>query len=575
MNQKHRLGLGCALAFSGLLLSGCSDSDDDKKTSQEGDQAQLSEAVSASRAVSCESLASDFSFANTSITGAETVAAGTETVAGQAIAEHCLISGNMFARTSDVDGRDYAVGFEMRLPTDWNGRYFYQANGGIDGSVVPALGSLPGGGALTNALHEGFAVISSDAGHSGGGPLFGYDPQARLDYGYQAVGKLTPMAKALIAATYGKAPDRSYIGGCSNGGRHTMVAANRYADDYDGYLIGAPGYNLPQAALANIAGAQLYASVSGADTTDLASAITATERGVLVNAILAQCDALDGLSDGLIEDRAACQASFDIQTHVPTCTAERDGSCLSDEQKSVLSQIHAGVQTGQGEAVYASFPWDAGLADEGVMSWEYAAPVSRDSGALGMIFKTPPVDLATFDGLDFVFNSDIDVLFDEIYASNELFTESGMTFMTPPNPTDMSDVKSRGAKILAYHGTSDAIFSLDDTIAWYDGLTANHGGDASDFARLYPVAGMGHCRGGPAVDQFDLLSELVAWVEKGEEPGLVVASVRGSDNVGGANASLPTDWSATRTRPLCEYPLVARYDGSGDPESAESFSCQP
>ena len=149
----------------------------------------------------------------------------------------------------------------MRLPNAWNGRFFYQANGGIDGSVGTATGSVNGGAGLTNALNMGFAVISSDAGHLGSqGPTFGLDPQARLDYGYQAVAALTPMAKSAIASAYGKGPDRSYFGGCSNGGRHTMVAATRYADQYDGFLVGNPGFRLPLAAIANMAAYRAYAT---------------------------------------------------------------------------------------------------------------------------------------------------------------------------------------------------------------------------------------------------------------------------------------------------------------------------
>jgi len=150
--------------------------------------------------------------------------------------EHCIVKGFMNMRTgagfppiTDTE-ITYAIGFEMRLPTAWSGRYFYQANGGIDGSVVPAYGNISGGG---SALEMGFAVISSDAGH-GPGPWFGMDPQARIDYGYNAVAELTPMAKRLIKTYYGKFPDKSYFAGCSNGGRHTMVAASRYADEYVG-----------------------------------------------------------------------------------------------------------------------------------------------------------------------------------------------------------------------------------------------------------------------------------------------------------------------------------------------------
>ncbi|NQZ32456.1 MAG: tannase/feruloyl esterase family alpha/beta hydrolase [Oceanospirillaceae bacterium] len=533
---------------------------------------QLSPATPANIKLSCEQIASNFTFANTHLTEVISIAAGELTLAKENIPQHCLVTGKMYPRKG-IDGKDYAIGFEMRLPTKWNGRYFYQGNGGIDGSVKTALGITSGGGPLTGALMQGFAVISSDAGHSSRGPSFGLDPQARLDYGYQAVGKLTPMAKSLIATAYGKGPDRSYIGGCSNGGRHTMVAATRYASDYDGYLIGSPGFNLPQAAVANIGGAKLYASIPGTDLKDLSTAFTGAERAMLVDKILQKCDALDGVSDGIVQDRNACQSSFDINRDIASCTAGRDGSCLTIEQKSAIGKIFSGVTTSNGKLIYASFPWDSGIASPGVQRWEYKIPVQRDSGAVAKIFKTPPAPAEGFNGSDFVFNTSIDTMVTEIWASNAAFTESGMAFMTPQDPTQMGAVKDRGAKILAYHGTSDAIFSLDDTVAWYEGLSKNNGGDASDFAKLYPVPAMGHCRGGPATDQFDLLTELVAWVEEGQEPTAVIASARGVGNAGGVNKEVPANWSATRTRPLCPHPQVARYN-SGDIELASSFSCQ-
>ena len=222
---------------------------------------QLSPARPATLIGGCEALQSQLAgLPNTVITGSSTIAAGTLQVGGQPVPEHCRVTGRMNDRIG-LDGRPYAIGFELRLPVEWNGRFWDQGNGGIDGSVVPATGAL-GGGPLTHALAQGFAVLSSDAGHPAAyGPTYGYDPQARLDYGFQAVGTLTPMAKAAINVAYGKRPDRSYIGGCSNGGRHVLVAAARYADQYDGFLAGAPGFNLPLAALANIWSAQRYASV--------------------------------------------------------------------------------------------------------------------------------------------------------------------------------------------------------------------------------------------------------------------------------------------------------------------------
>jgi len=165
---------------------------------------QLSEAKPAMLAGTCEELMPKLSvLPNTKITSVKSVAAGEIKVGGNAVGEHCLVAGSMFDRIGEPEGTPYAIGFEMRLPKDWNGRFWYQGNGGIDGSVQPALGNL-GGGPVTNALLQGFAVISSDAGHDNRktrGPGFGLDPQARLDYGYQAVGKLTPMAKELIRIT--------------------------------------------------------------------------------------------------------------------------------------------------------------------------------------------------------------------------------------------------------------------------------------------------------------------------------------------------------------------------------------
>ena len=285
--------------------------------------------------VSCTDLATKAVLAGTTLTSTTLVASGglTGMQGDRPVPEHCLVKGRMHERKGS-DGRDYAIGFEMRLPTAWNGRYFYQANGGIDGSVVTATGPVGGGSPTTNALQMGFAVLSSDAGHSGP-PWWGIDPQARLDYGYQAVGSLTPMAKNLIKTAYGKAPDRSYLGGCSNGGRHALVGAARYADQYDGILAGAPGFHLPKAAMAQMWKVQQYASIAtstvatGADAgkPDITSAVTPAEFKLLGDKIVAKCDALDGLSDGIVSDVKACQAVFNVNTDVPTCAAgARDGT---------------------------------------------------------------------------------------------------------------------------------------------------------------------------------------------------------------------------------------------------------
>lgn len=522
------------------------------------------------------------SLVNTTITLATTVPAGSLTVAGSPIQEHCRLVGKMNQRVSPVDGNNYAIGFEIRMPKNWNGRFFYQANGGIDGNIGTATGGIGGGGALSNGLSKGFAVLSSDAGHSGPTPFFGLDPQARLDYGYNAVGQLTPMAKNLIKTVYGKSPDRSYLVGCSNGGRHAMVAASRYADQYDGIVAGDPGFNLPKAAVAQLWGVQQYAGLATATvgTTglpDITTSFTVAELNMVSTKILDKCDALDGATDGLIGDLKACQSAFNLTRDVPVCTGARDGTCLTYAQKTVLANVHSGARNSSGAAIYTSFPYDAGIngtSGSGWRAWKFGNSLTRDPGAVAFIFSTPPVpNPGTFNDLAYAFNFNMDLDAPKIFATNGTYTVAPMTFMTPPEPTNLSTLKNRGAKLIVYHGTSDPIFSYDDTASWYEGLRAANGGDASSFARLFPVPGMNHCSGGPAADQFDMVDAIVKWVEQGAAPETVIATARGAGAVS-VNTEVPSGWSANRTRPLCAYPKVPRYNGTGNMELASSFTCR-
>lgn len=534
----------------------------------------------------CEALASTFKFDNTSIDSVTSVAAGSVMVGGQpssyAAGAHCLVKGQMFKRKGS-DGRDYAIGFEMRLPNAWNGRFFYQGNGGLDGVVQPAVGAL-GGGPLTGALAQGFAVISSDAGHTGAQTaVFGAEPQSRLDYGYQAVGKLTPMAKALIGEAYGKAPDRSYIGGCSNGGRHTMVAMSRFGDQYDGYLAGAPGYRLPNAALAQLWGAQQWAPLATAGATaphplsaqapriaDLGTGFTAAERQTVANTILAKCDALDGAKDGMVMATQACQAAFDVQRDVPACAGDqRDaaGQCLTTAQKRVVANVFAGGAInvdGASKPIYSSFPHDIGVAGSDWAKWKFANSLALDPLSISTVFSVPPTPVNAM-------TIKADERLPLFAATNDAYKEPGMSLMSPPqheSPSNLAALKARGAKVMLYHGVSDPIFSAEDTRQWVERVNTAQGGTASNFARYFPVPGMNHCSGGPAADQFDMLTSLVKWVEQGIAPDSVVATARS------ANAEVPKNWSSNRSRPLCAYPKTAKYSGYGNVEDAANFSCQ-
>ena len=522
----------------------------------------------------CAELASQLSLPATTITSAAPVAADVLKVGGAPVGEHCLVVGRTGERKSGIDGQTYAIGWQMRLPTNWNGRFYHQGNGGLDGFVQPATGPVGGGGELTNALKQGFAVLSSDAGHSVRQlPLFGIDPDARLDYGYRAVATMTPIGRGVITAAYGKAPERAYLGGCSNGGRHAMVAAARYFADYDGILAGNPGFNLPKAAAAQLYGAQQFAPL--ATTNDLASAVTPAERRLLADKVLARCDALDGVADGIVHDGAACRTAFDLQRDVPTCAGARDGSCLSAAQKGALQRIFDGPALPGGGKLYASFPWDAGIAGADWASWKFVSSVTnRDPVAMAFVFQTPPAaPAATADPRAYAMAFDLGRDAPRIFATAGVYTESSMQFMTPPNADDLTPLKRRGAKMIVYHGVADGVFSSLDTVAWWERLNARHAGDAASFTRLFLVPGMNHCRGGPSTDQFDALTPLVKWVEQGEAPARIVAQARGAGNAV-PNAEVPASWAPNRTRPLCPHPQVARYTGSGDPERAENFQCR-
>jgi poly(3-hydroxybutyrate) depolymerase len=496
---------------------------------------------------------------------------------------HCQVTGSVNERTG-IDGKPYAIGFEVRMPdASWNGKFFFQGGGGTDGAVNPALGVLPGAGATTNALSMGYAVVSTDAGHVTetdvslgflGGVQFALDPQARLDYGYNAVGTLTPLAKQIVQRRYGSAPSRSYFVGCSNGGRQAMVAAARFADQFDGVVAGDPGFNLPKAAVAEAWDTHQFLSVSPGNP---AGAFTQAEMNTVAAAITTRCDALDGATDGLVQNSAACQSTFNLATDVPTCGGARDGSCLTTAQKTALQAIFDGAQDSSSNALYNRWPWDPGIAAGNWRVWKLEAAflggnslnATLGAGALAYLFSTPPFTLA--NGAPSTLLSFMDTYpFDQantlINATNATFTTSAMSFMTPPNATTLAAFKQRG-KMIVYHGQADPVFSVQDTVDWYDQLRTGDSAAAS-FARLFVVPGMNHCSGGPTTDKFDAFGALVNWVEQGQAPEVITASVSP------ANAEKPAGWSTTRSRPLCAYPKRAVLKaGASDLDSADSFAC--
>ena len=493
---------------------------------------------------------------------------------------HCLVRGHVGERTG-IDGNTYKVSFELRLPDDWNGRFVHQFNGGNDGAVVPAMGNLLNGDPSDSALARGYAVVSSDAGHDGSvhqeaglasGAKFGFDPEARSDYGYGAVMKLNPVATKLVEDYYGEAIAFSYGVGGSNGGRHAMVQATRSPEAFDGILAAYPGFNLPRAAVQHAWDVQSFHAVNG----DVRKAFTPEELQLVGDAIVAACDGLDGLEDGIIADSPACQATFDISAL--TCEGNATEACLSPAQVEALRRIHAGPTNSKGEALYTNWAWDRGIATGDWRFWKLESPIppwdnlpliaTMGASSLAMIFSNPPVEVGGDPAsllqflLDYDFDTDATVT-----ATDATFTESPVEFMTPTdmdNP-ELAAFRDAGGKLIVFHGISDPVFSVMDTISWYEKLDANNGGEAENFAMLYTVPGMGHGSGSPATDKFDAFDALVDWVENGKQPGALVAEVTPD------NKYVPDMIGITRK--LCPHPLIARYTG-GDEKSHESFTCE-
>lgn len=495
---------------------------------------------------------------------------------------HCDLIGTMRERKG-VDGQSYALRFHVRLPAEWNGRFLMEGGGGTNGVLGDAIGRSAGS---VPALAQGYAVLSQDSGHDnatnsdpkrGGATAFGFDPQARADYGGASLPPVTLAAKALVARVYGKAPQYSYFLGCSKGGQEGMALAQRYPDLYDGIVAGAPGFALPRAALAEAWDTQQFAKVVQAKgekltLASLGASFSDADLGLVRKAVLDACDADDGLADGIVGAHAQCTSAKVVpMLKRAACTGAKADGCLSTPQIDALVAVHDGPKTSAGKPLYAGFPWDAGWSDTGWRIWKIGLAggqvpsinVMMGVPALATIFTVPPKapgvgpDAALAYATGFNFDADAAA----IYATGGGFTRSGWQDIGARS-SDLAQFRKRGGKLIVPHGVSDPVFSVSDTIAWWREVDRANAGKAASFTRVFPVPGMGHCQGGPATDRYDAFAALVRWVEQGQAPDRIEAA-----------AGPMAPWKG-RTRPLCPYPLVAvPRPGATDTERAENFVC--
>jgi feruloyl esterase len=482
-------------------------------------------------AASCEGMA-DLSLPNAKITSAQVVPAGV--FAPPATNPAAPPVGDRYSRLPSfcrveatlTPSSDSDIKIEVWLPVSgWNGNLQSVGNGGWAGVISY--------GALADGLAGGYVTASTDTGHAGNGGKFAYGhPEKMIDFAYRSEHEMTIVAKAMIMAYYGRKPEHSYWNGCSTGGRQGLTEAQRYPGDYGGIIAGAPGNNRTH----------LYAwSLSIAQTIgkDPSAYIPPSKYAMLHKAVLDKCDALDGLKDGLISDPTRCH--FDPAALL--CKGDDSANCLTAPQVRLALQIYSPAKNPRtGQEIYP------GLEPGSEFGWAVHA------GPEPMSYATDGFKFVTFSNPDWDFRT-LNLANDVAAADN---VDDGLTSAMDPN---LKDFFGSGGKLLMYQGWSDQNVAPLNTVHYFQSVQQAMGAAAANSVRLFMLPGMGHCGGGDGPNSFDSMGTLAAWVEKGQVPESVLASHR----TGGA---------VDRTRPICAYPRIATYKGSGSIDEAANFACK-
>jgi serine/threonine protein kinase len=519
-------------------------------------------AAGATPVVSCESLA-ELKLPDTTITTSQAVAEGNFTPASadpvQNLPPFCRVEGAI-KPTKDSD-----IHFEVWLPSaDWNGEFRAVGNGGFGGVI--------NFGDMAAAARHGYATASTDTGHRGeddSDASWALDhPEKVADWGYRSIHELTVKAKAIIRAFYGQAPHWSFFEGCSTGGRQGLMEAQRFPEDYDGILAGAPDY--PWTLLAPV-----FYNTQVPGLTNPASYIAASKIPAISAAVLAACDAQDGLTDGILDDPRQCH----FKPSVLLCQGRESDNCLTSAQVAQLKRIYAGVRNLRGEQILPGYLPGGEEGEDGWKGWITGSGLGKsylsvigESYLKNMVFGNPTWDYRTV-------------------SMERAIQMADAKTARVVNATDLNlgPFRARGGKLILYHGWSDAAVPGPVIVNYYNGVAGRLGLPETDsFVRLYMTPGMQHCYEGPGPNffgQFDLstlgpaaqrlstgmdpqhniFSALKQWVEKGIAPGSIVATKYVND--------LDPSQGIKMTRPLCPYPQIAKYKGSGNTNDAANFVC--
>ena len=467
------------------------------------------------------------SLPNATITSAEFVATGAASTgragrggSSEPLPAHCKVAVTL------TPSPDSHIEMELWLPAEgWNGKFLAMGNGAWAGNI-----SLD---AIAVGLRRGYATASNDTGHTGGSASFAVGhPEKLVDFAYRAMHEMAVQSKTIIRAFYGRAPQLSYYQGCSTGGRQGMMEAQRYPEDFDAIIAGAPVYNM----------VHLNVSQVGLQVEMLKNPerlVPAEKKTMFANAVVAACDERDGVKDGIVNNPRAC--TFDPA--VLACKEGDRADCLTGAQVESARSVWAAVKTKSGELVYP------GRSPGFESGWRVPVP----GAPLNPLFTDMPRFIgrqdANWDPMTFDLEKDL-----ALALKNAGFVEA--------NDANLAKFKARGGKLLLYHGWADPGPAPENTINYYDAVNKKLGGKQDDWMRLFLMPGVGHCGGGVGPDQADFLGALEQWREKGVAPSQINAS-----RPAGRGVSTPM------SRPLCPFPQVARYKGSGSSNDAANFSC--
>ena len=456
-----------------------------------------------------------------------------------ALPEHCEVRGTIFPEAK----------FAIKLPTAWNSRFYMVGNAGLAGTIDLK--------AMDVALRRGFATAGTDTGHDAAkepGATFARpgpnNPNAErkvADFAYLAVHETATLAKRILKAYYGEAPRYSYWAGCSEGGRQGLIEAQRFPEDFDGYIVGAPVLNLSGTISRHLWNGQALTGPG---------AIPVEKLPVLASAVYKKCDGVDGLNDGLIDDPRTCL--FDPVADLPKCPADVDGpACFTKAQGEALRKIYTGVKNSAGKLLFPGQPLGAeasGPGLDGVVRSGWDGSIAGRAG--GRVLAESYMRYLESDPLPGPswgyrsFNFDVDPARTKDFAAK----------FNATNP-DLQTLKRRGGKIIHYHGLADPLSTALMSIDYYESVLQKMGrNETAEFYRLFLIPGMFHCGGGIGCNSVNWLTPIVDWVEKGAAPEKLI----GTRVIAGENK---------RTRPLCPYPAVARYKDSGSIDAAENFTC--